>query len=409
MMTSGQQIDGLGPDRMCKNDEHHPAGPYQDNKSDQDSSRGNHDVILIDGNNQTQASLSSESQQSSNHSTSYHLANIISGSKQIQSNDFLTSGFRIMNHQAYTCNDESRESSSRILSSNATQASSRNVALLPPSYTSIPGTVPYFQCGQSGPPPSYDDVINPEAAPPTYQSLFGQLRDAHKSSSSLMDLLERVLVILLSTLGFTIVLALMLLVPSSMIIVGATHIDQCRVEHLPAFLLFGGLVWAAKNLLHCYIQCQGANCDPDESGSLRNGPRPWTTEQVEQQLQPNELQQQQQQVTNQRSNEPQCGQDSPRNWPTRDRGRRLKSSICASLLNCMLFGWFIAGCIIVFRSYEPNYTDPNDPRFCNRTVYLFAFWLISSICLIFGLIITSICILLVSSTITNRYDFDDSD
>lgn len=263
----------------------------------------------------------------------------------------------------------------------------------PPLYQNIPGVVPFYQGRLSGPPPSYEEVINPDAEPPTYQSLFGQIREARKSSRSLLDLSRRILIILLSTLGFTLVVSVMLLVPLSMIIVGALYIDQCRVEHLPAFLLVGGLVWASKNILHCYVQCE-----PNEPSSPARSASPRDYEE------PSPFSSQNHSAWNPTSDlDPQTN----RLCQSRRQERRLKSSICESLLNCILFGWFVAGCIIVFRSYEPNYDNPSSNRYCNRTVYLYSFWLIGSICSVFGFIIVSICVLMVRSSISSRRNLDD--
>lgn len=279
----------------------------------------------------------------------------------------------------------------------------------PPSYQSIPGVVPYFQGSVSGPPPAYSDVIDSNASPPTYQSLYGQLREARKNSRSFLDLLRRLLIILFTSLGFTIVVTLMLLVPLSMIIIGATYIDQCKAEHLPAFLLVGGIVWATKNIVHCYIQC-----DPTTSiSSISASSASRRQAQVAQLTGPLNSSQQTRLQSNQSNNH--SPTTSPNiSWNLNEDPqqcssveRRIKSSICESLLNCVLLGWFIAGCVIVFRSYEPDYINEASSRYCHRTVYLFSFWLISSICSIFGLILTSICILMVSASISKHQSFED--
>lgn len=284
---------------------------------------------------------------------------------------------------------------------------------VPPSYHNIPGIVPYYHGRSSGPPPSYDDVVNPYAAPPTYQSLFGQMLEARKTSRGLVELLRRLLII--STLGCTMLIALMILIPFTMIIVGAIYIEDCNIEHIPAFLLVGGVVWASKNIIHCYAQC-AAQEGPSEpivefgtnrfsevpaSASTSLDPQSHTgghenTSENTSTANPGEYQtaqfnqpiQQQQQLYQHR------------------RERRFKSSVCESLLNCVLFGWFIAGCVIVFKNYEPDFENTSSPRYCHRTVYMYTFWLITSAIMMFGLFITCICCLMVSSAVATR-EHDD--
>lgn len=53
--------------------------------------------------------------------------------------------------------------------------------------------------GRRGDPPSYEDAINREEPPPSYDSLFGRVREAHKSSTGMMDFLKNVVILLLGT------------------------------------------------------------------------------------------------------------------------------------------------------------------------------------------------------------------
>lgn len=48
--------------------------------------------------------------------------------------------------------------------------------------------------------PTYDEAIDPESAPPpSYDSLFGRVREARKSSKGLVDFAKNVLILLLGT------------------------------------------------------------------------------------------------------------------------------------------------------------------------------------------------------------------
>lgn len=48
-------------------------------------------------------------------------------------------------------------------------------------------------------------------------------------------------------------------------------------------------------------------------------------------------------------------------------------------------GWFIIGSVWVYKEYEPNY-DPIVGKYCNKNLYLFAFWLITAVYTILGLV-----------------------
>ena len=64
-----------------------------------------------------------------------------------------------------------------------------------------------------------------------------------------------------------------------------------------------------------------------------------------------------------------------------------------SLMQLFLFAWFIAGNVWIYRNYEPNYTDPTSPNFCNKTLYLFAFWVTNSYYITFGVVLIVMCFL----------------
>jgi len=52
---------------------------------------------------------------------------------------------------------------------------------------------------------------------------------------------------------------------------------------------------------------------------------------------------------------------------------------------------FLAWCVLVYDSPTPNYDDPNASNYCNRYLYLYAFWLLNGILIITGTILTIAC------------------
>ena len=77
--------------------------------------------------------------------------------------------------------------------------------------------------------------------------------------------------------------------------------------------------------------------------------------------------------------------------------------LCRLVFILPLIAWFFAGNVWIYKNYEPNYTDPESPYFCHKTLYLFAFWLITSYYILFGAVLVIGC---VTSTLVILF-FDD--
>merc|ERR1711962_1865020 len=205
----------------------------------------------------------------------------------------------------------------------------------PPSYHDIPGTVP--QGSNRGPPPSYEDAVDPNAEPPSYDSLFGRIRDTHKSSRNLIDFLAKSILLLIGTIGCTIACGLTVIIPLCMIIIGAVHLNDCPVEpSIPIFLIVGGSFSVLKYILNLGTASRSRRTNPDEPPPTHPG---------------------------------------------------------QYLINCFLCAWFITGCVWVYRIYPPVLAEDqsDDPRYCNKLVYQFAFWLITSAYIFLGLFTSCIC------------------
>jgi len=72
---------------------------------------------------------------------------------------------------------------------------------------------------------------------------------------------------------------------------------------------------------------------------------------------------------------------------------RIISYICHSL--------YFPGSVWVYKEYEPNY-DPSRGKYCNRTLYLFAFWLITSVYIVLGVITVCLCSISVATIAFQR-------
>jgi len=217
----------------------------------------------------------------------------------------------------------------------------------PPSYHDIPGTVPAHQGVSRGPPPSYEDAVDPNAEPPSYDSLFGRIRDTHKASRNFIDFLAKLLLLLLGTIGCTIACGVTVFIPICMIVIGSIHFHDCPAEpYIPLFLIVGGAFSVFKYLIGVITRIRQG-----DSNSQDNPPQPHPAQ---------------------------------------------------SLITCFLCGWFITGCVWVYRVYKPDFNENAGHNYCNETVYIFAFWLITTAYIFLGLFTSCICCFSIVSVIFKR-------
>ncbi|XP_074480709.1 transmembrane protein 272-like [Sebastes fasciatus] len=68
-----------------------------------------------------------------------------------------------------------------------------------------------------------------------------------------------------------------------------------------------------------------------------------------------------------------------------------------SLIACFLFCWFITGNVWIFSIYQPNYNKntTNVDLYCDKTLYLFAFWTSILFYMLLGLFLVSCCCAIV--------------
>ncbi|KAK2816045.1 hypothetical protein Q7C36_022316 [Tachysurus vachellii] len=86
------------------------------------------------------------------------------------------------------------------------------------------------------------------------------------------------------------------------------------------------------------------------------------------------------------------------------------STLCTtwnSLITLFLFCWFIAGNVWVYSIYEPSY-DHHMLAYCDKTLYLFAFWTITLVYIIIGLIIVASCCIMVCMCVCGRVGISSS-
>ncbi|GJQ86648.1 hypothetical protein Trydic_g15750 [Trypoxylus dichotomus] len=214
-----------------------------------------------------------------------------------------------------------------------------------PSYHNIEGGLSTFASQDIGEPPSYEEAINPNAPPPSYDSLFGRVREARRTSKGVFDFFKNILIILLGAVGCTVILGVTIIIPICMIVMGLIYLHDCpQGEYIPVYLLVGGIFGILKQLLHLSTRVRQREEEREEE--------------------------------------------------------QLRQSPTQTLLNCFMLGWFIIGSVWVYKEYEPNYDQSkNDGQYCNRNLYLFAFWLITSVYILLGTITLCLCSLSIASIV----------
>ncbi|XP_070711102.1 transmembrane protein 272-like [Pempheris klunzingeri] len=65
----------------------------------------------------------------------------------------------------------------------------------------------------------------------------------------------------------------------------------------------------------------------------------------------------------------------------------------SSLVSLFFFCWFIAGNVWIYSIYEPNYnkTTTSIDTYCDKTLYLFAFWTTNMTYILLGLMLFCMC------------------
>ena len=186
------------------------------------------------------------------------------------------------------------------------------------------------------PPPSYDSIADP---PPTYDSIFGEIQQAREESSNVVEFFKKFMVLLGSTAGCTICLAFFFAIPIACIIIGARYKDECAVQrYIPIYLIVLGSFGILRNLVGLYSQVKNrSNAEGDE-----------------------------------------------------DEANKAKSSF-EHCISCFLVIWFIAGNVWIYSVYEPDYIHVGSPEYCNKTLYLFSFWLTTASYIVIGFMCFCMC------------------
>lgn len=190
-------------------------------------------------------------------------------------------------------------------------------------------------------PPSYA-----EDKPPSYDSMFGKMKQMKDESSGNADFAKKmVAVVLCGTVCSALMIALMLALPIAQIVMGALYLDQCdREPYIPIYLVVAGAFGLVKALLQMAQQiCKKCCGDDDDEDNQSTGVK--------------------------------C------------------LRIADGPLSCFLVCWFIAGAVWTYRMHNDYQSHtPGVSDYCQETLYLFSFWSITVTFIMMALAILCCCV-----------------
>ncbi|XP_065834588.1 transmembrane protein 272-like [Oscarella lobularis] len=193
---------------------------------------------------------------------------------------------------------------------------------------------------QEAAPPSYSESQTRDVPPPSYDSLFGRIRQQKETSSGSIDFFRRICVLLTGTIFCSIGVGILMALPITAIVIGAIYLHDCPCQrYIPIYLIVlgsFGIVRTGSSLLQ---KCFKKEEDDEEN--------------YEQKKKPNSFD---------------------------------------SLIGLFLFAWFICGNVWIYSNVgnkcyrESGDITPRPDNYCDNTLYLFAFWLTTSTYILLGTI-----------------------
>ncbi|XP_066275098.1 transmembrane protein 272-like [Branchiostoma lanceolatum] len=187
-------------------------------------------------------------------------------------------------------------------------------------------------------PPTYGAVDGQKGdGPPSYSSLYGEIKKASEESDGNVDFAKKASALIAGSIGCTIGMGFMLALPIAYIVIGAMYLHDCTIQRMiPIYLIVMGAFSAAKNLM-----------------SLGERSRNHREDQSEKNANPNPLD---------------------------------------GLFGCFILAWFIAGNVWIYSVYTTvNMSDSSDANYCQPTLYLFAFWATTVTYIFLGLMMCCCC------------------
>ncbi|XP_067134424.1 uncharacterized protein [Centruroides vittatus] len=181
---------------------------------------------------------------------------------------------------------------------------------------------------------NYDTLIIPESILGFYELFFPRGRRPDPELDKAHEMIKHINTTFFSCVLCMAVLVYFIIIPILMIIFGTIYLKECPAQkYLPVFLIVGGITIIIKTLLDVSFR-----------------------------------------------------------FVKNKKKEKKRFTLPLIILQIFLFSWFVTGCVWVYQMYPPVYDDNSDSRYCNRNLYLFTFWTISSIFILVALYICFLCL-----------------
>ena len=82
-------------------------------------------------------------------------------------------------------------------------------------------------------------------------------------------------------------------------------------------------------------------------------------------------------------------------------GEEKKKNPVESILDCFMLAWFICGNVWIYSNYEPSY-EKGGSQYCDKTLYLFAFWITTATYILLGTLCVCVCFVAVCAAVFNE-------
>lgn len=187
-------------------------------------------------------------------------------------------------------------------------------------------------------PPDYEKYKTPKNNSASNQ-IFKSVEYAKNTSTDSYRILKKITALFFCSITITVILLVLMAIPVSMIVVGSLYIKKCSFQiMIPIWLIVFGALSIIKNLSTLIQRIK----------ALNNGDSNYSSTVV---------------------------------------------NVFDSFMALFLFIWFLCGNYWVYHEREKvQYLDPTQiGTFCNKTTYLLAFWIITSIYILIGAAILLFC------------------
>jgi len=180
-------------------------------------------------------------------------------------------------------------------------------------------------------------VMSGADAPPSYDSIFGKIKDAHGTHGNSFGFVKSLATIMAASIGGIVCMAFVAAVmalPIAQLVIGLQNQEKCPInDKIPLYLIVSGGFGIAAALIQLF---DGMCCrTTDEAGN-----------------------------------------------------RKSKCALFGfinTLINLFMFAWFICGNVWVYKIYKTvDHDDAESENYCAALPYLFAFWCITSVYIIMG-------------------------